>query len=200
MMAGGDPLKSPAKYIYVARNPKDVAVSYFHHTKAFKHFQFNEDWDRFFELFLEGKVSRGSWFDHVLGWWEHKGKPCFVTTNMTAHLPSLDADNILFLTYEEMKQDLRKVVERVALFMGYSLSTQVLDSITDQSTFSSMKNNPSANYSWQNKDRKDGSVGFIRKGQIGDWVNHFSEDQLSRFDAEYYRKMAGSGLSFDFSH
>ena len=74
MMAGGDPVKSPAKYIYVARNPKDVAVSYFHHTKAFKHFQFNEGWDKFFELFMEGKVSRGSWFDHVLGWWDHKGK------------------------------------------------------------------------------------------------------------------------------
>ena len=98
-----------------------------------------------------------------------------------------------------MKQNLREVVERVAVFMGYRLTPEVLSSITKQSTFSSMKDNPSANYSWQNKDRNDGSVTFIRKGQVGDWVNHFSNEQLKRFDAEYYRRIAGTGLSFDFS-
>ena len=43
------------RYIYVMRNPKDTAVSYFHH----KHFlPFTEDpasWDSFFEQFIKGK-------------------------------------------------------------------------------------------------------------------------------------------------
>ena len=98
-----------------------------------------------------------------------------------------------------MKQDLRAVVEKVANFMGCSLTPAVLESITEQSTFSSMKKNPSANYSWQDKDRRDGTDAFIRKGLVGDWMNHFSEEQSQEFDAEYYKRMAGSGLRFNFS-
>ena len=74
MMPGGDPAKSPAKYIYVARNPKDVAVSLFYHTRRFVFFEFMGDWNCFFEFFINGKAESGSWFDHVLGWWEHKGE------------------------------------------------------------------------------------------------------------------------------
>ena len=66
MMPGGDPAKSPAKYIYVARNSKDVAVSLFYHTRKFIDYEFTGDWDNFFECFINGKVESGSWFDHVL--------------------------------------------------------------------------------------------------------------------------------------
>ena len=78
LMVGEEPARSPAKYIYVARNPKDVAVSMYHNAKVFKinetDVQFDGPWDAFFEEFLVGNVPMGSWFDHVLEWWEHKGK------------------------------------------------------------------------------------------------------------------------------
>lgn len=70
MMAGGEPAASPCKYIYVARNPKDTAVSLYHHFKSFKVYEFDGDWNCFFELFMTGDVESGSWFDHVLPWWE----------------------------------------------------------------------------------------------------------------------------------
>ena len=73
MMPGGEPAKSPAKFIYVARNPKDVAVSLFYHTRRMLCFEFTGDWNCFFEYFINGKAEGGSWYDHVLGWWEHKG-------------------------------------------------------------------------------------------------------------------------------
>ena len=73
MMPGGDPTMSPAKYIYVARNPKDVAVSLFYHYRRRTSIGFTGDWDCFFEYFISGRAKRGSWCDHVLGWWEHKG-------------------------------------------------------------------------------------------------------------------------------
>lgn len=72
-MAGGVPASSPAKYIYIARNPKDVVVSMYHHTVAWTDFQFNGNFDQFFDLFMSGSVQWGSWFDHVLDWWNHKG-------------------------------------------------------------------------------------------------------------------------------
>ena len=74
MMPGGEPAKSPAKYIYVMRNPKDTAVSFFHHTRAIPHYGYDGDWDDFFERFMSSNVDHGSWFDHVLQWWEHKSE------------------------------------------------------------------------------------------------------------------------------
>ena len=75
MMPGGDPAKSPSEYIYVARNPKDTLVSFYLHCRAYKGMVFcDRPWDWFFEQTLTGEIPFGSWFDHVLGWWKHKGK------------------------------------------------------------------------------------------------------------------------------
>ena len=78
-MPGGDPAKSPAKYIYVAMNPKDVAVSLFYHMRKFIDYEFTGDWDYFFECFINGKVESGSWFDDVLEWWKHEGMCVYCT-------------------------------------------------------------------------------------------------------------------------
>ena len=74
MMPGGEPAKSPSKYIYVARNPKDTAVSMYHHVRNFKSFDFDGPWDGFYEEFMNGRVESGLWFDHVLQWWKHDGE------------------------------------------------------------------------------------------------------------------------------
>ena len=73
MIPGGDPATSVAKFIYVVRNPKDVAVSLYHHARLLKSSDFDGDWDCFFELFMQGKAVMGSWFDHVIPWLKHKG-------------------------------------------------------------------------------------------------------------------------------
>ncbi|NP_001085018.1 uncharacterized protein LOC432082 [Xenopus laevis] len=75
------------KIIYVARNPKDVAVSYYHFYKIIVGITQKKDWESFLDDYLSGKVLCSSWFDHVKGWYNHQ-----------------EDFNILFLTYEEMKK------------------------------------------------------------------------------------------------
>ncbi|XP_019852760.1 PREDICTED: sulfotransferase 1C2A-like [Amphimedon queenslandica] len=184
MMPGRDPANSTGKYIYVARNPKDVAVSFYYHTKRLLPYEFTGDWDCFFECFMKGEVDFGSWFDHILDWWKHK-----------------DAENILFLKYEDLKKDLSGSVKTIAQFMGYSLDDATIEKITRQSTFDSMKDDPLATYDKVPDVQKvlaSDATPFIRKGIIGDWKNHFSPEQSARFDAEYTKRMSGTDLEFDF--
>ena len=72
-MPGGEPAKSPAKYIYIARNPKDTAVSLYYHARSIKVFEFTGDWNAFFKFFITGRAEGGSWFNHVLEWWNYRG-------------------------------------------------------------------------------------------------------------------------------
>lgn len=66
------PWSDKAKYIYVTRNPKDTCVSAFHHMKNLPVNGFEGNFDEFFEHFLSGDIDLGDYFDHVLGWYEHR--------------------------------------------------------------------------------------------------------------------------------
>lgn len=181
MMVGGLPHTTQAKYIYVARNPKDVAVSLYYHLRGFCQWDYSGEWGDFFGLFMKGHVPFGLWFDHVLGWWKYR-----------------EEKNVLFLKFEDIKKDLPGAVRTVAEFMGQSLKPELVDRIVDQSTFESMKANPTANFSWESERQFPDATPFMRKGTIGDWKNHFTAEQNAEIDAVYAERMKGSGLEFDY--
>ncbi len=48
--------KHKCKIIYILRNPKDMAVSFYHHTKKLKeHYEYNGKWENYLALLMEGK-------------------------------------------------------------------------------------------------------------------------------------------------
>ncbi|XP_071491204.1 sulfotransferase 1C2-like [Diadema antillarum] len=169
------------KVIYVARNPKDVAVSYFHFCHYSPLLPSYDSWDTFFEEYIEGRAPQGSWFENVLPWWKRRNHP-----------------NVLFLKYEDMKKDLHTAVVQIMQFMGKSLPSDVIDQIVAASTFDAMKKSPSSNPDLQaGRTIERGS--FMRKGAVADWKNYFSDEQSCRFDELYKKELAESGLDFDFS-
>ena len=74
---------------------------------------------------MRGTVDFGLWFDHVLEWWKHR-----------------DAENILFLKYEDMKKDHCGVVKKIAEFMGYSLKEEVIGTIVEKIDISEYERKP----------------------------------------------------------
>ncbi|XP_055072256.2 sulfotransferase family 5A, member 1 [Misgurnus anguillicaudatus] len=176
---------SNAKVIYVARNPKDVAVSYYHFHKMANFLPDPGTFSEFLSDFLKGTVHYGSWFDHVKGW--------------TGHAQNFQ--NFLYITYEEMWQDLRGSVEKVSHFLQCPLTEEELTNVQKHCSFSSMKENPMVNYTLIPQEIIDHSRGkFMRKGKIGDWKNNFTEEQSDRFDAVYSSQMGDSSLLFKWDY
>ncbi|CAL8248106.1 unnamed protein product [Lota lota] len=168
------------KVIYVARNPKDVLVSYFHFHKFATMLETPKDFNHFFEKFIRGDVYGNSWFDHMKTWYAHQ-----------------DDMQILFITYEEMIQDLRTSVKRISLFLGKNLTDAQLTEVVKHSTFKNMRVIPQANYEMVPDYLLNHHNGtFMRKGTIGDWKNHFTITQNEIFDQVFQKEMKDFPVSF----
>uniref|UniRef100_A0A8C5L258 Sulfotransferase n=1 Tax=Jaculus jaculus TaxID=51337 RepID=A0A8C5L258_JACJA len=173
-------LEQKVKVIYVARNAKDVAVSYYNFYHMAKLHPDPGTWDNFLQQFMDGKVSYGSWYQHVQEWWE------------LSH-----SHPVLYLFYEDMKENPKRELKKILEFLGRSLPEDIVDRIVKHTSFKEMKKNPLSNYTTIPTDVMDHSVSpFMRKGITGDWKTIFTVAQNERFDAHYNEKMAGCGLTF----
>jgi hypothetical protein len=167
-----------AKIVYIARNPKDVAISTYFHNQSKGGYE--GTWDEHFQLFLKNDVGFGPYFDHVLPWWE----------------ASRQDKNILFLKYEDMKQDHAGNVAKIASFLNIQADSTLINKVVALSSFKSMTSNETTNFDWI--PQREGVPKHFRKGDIGDWRNHFTQEQSWQMDELFMDKMKDTGLQFDF--
>jgi len=174
-------LINKAKVVYVARNPKDMLVSYYHHLKLMKIQGFNKDLETLFEYFIKGQTLETPFFPHVLEAWNLRHHP-----------------NMCFIFFEDMKRDLKGVITKVAKFLGKSLTEEQLDKLAQHLHFDNFKKNPYVN----SEEMKmipglaDNERSFIRKGKTGDWKNHFTPEMERRMDAWVKENQRGTDLTF----
>lgn len=160
-----------ARFVYLARHPKDCAISFFHFITRRAGPEAVGPWPQFLEQYLDGRVHYGSVFDHMLRWWE----------------AARARENILFLTYAGLQRDLPAAVRRVADFAGIDASDALVEAVVAQSRFSAMKRNPRALPARISSDH-------LRRGTTGDWRSTFTPDQSAAFDARCRQAWAGSKL------
>ncbi|KAM6942847.1 sulfotransferase family 5A, member 1 [Xenentodon cancila] len=171
---------SKARVVYVSRNPKDVVVSFYQFHKMANFLPKVDSFPEFLNRFLDSTLHFGSWFDHIKGW-----------TGQAAAL------NLLHVTYEQMSTDLRGTIKRVSYFLQRPLLEEEVTNCVKHCSFSSMKDNRMINYTLIPKEIMDHSKGtFMRRGQIGDWRNMFTEEQNQYFHSVFTFKMQNCPLQF----
>ncbi|RXM36543.1 Sulfotransferase 6B1 [Acipenser ruthenus] len=158
------------KVLVIFRNPKDTAVSYFHFYNKNPALPAFDSWDKFFSQYMSGEVMLGSYFDHAVAWEKH-----------------IDSDTVKIIIYEDMIENLTEGIQQVAKFFSLSLSDEQVQAIAQESTFETMKNKSKETHGQM------GNVIF-RKGGVGDWKNHFSEEQSKELDAKFEQCLAGTKI------
>ncbi|KAL0620970.1 Sulfotransferase 6B1 [Plecturocebus cupreus] len=123
-----------------------------------------------FRQFMKGQVSWGSYFDFAINWNKH-----------------LDDDNVNFILYEDLKENLAAGIKQIAEFLGFFLTGEQIQTISVQSTFQAMR---------AKSQNTHGAVGpfLFRKGEVGDWKNLLSQTQNQEMDEKFKECLAGTSL------
>ncbi|XP_048343060.1 sulfotransferase 6B1-like [Sphaerodactylus townsendi] len=159
-----------AKILVLFRNPKDTAVSYLHFANGLKLLPTPKTWDEFFSDFIKGKVPWGLYLDHIIEWNKY-----------------LDDKNVMFITYEQIKENAALEIKRMAEFFDFTVNEQEIQSIVEKTSFKTMKDEAS--------ETNEGIGKFLfRKGVVGDWKNVFSEDQNKEMDRKFEESVAKTKL------
>ncbi|MCL7051240.1 hypothetical protein MKW94_025021 [Papaver nudicaule] len=175
-----------SRIVYLCRNPKDNFISLWNYlNRRGANIKNPFPIEIAFELFCNGVSLFGPVWENVLGYWK-------------ASLEN--PKKVLFLKYEDLKQEPKSHVKMLAEFLGFPFSEeeergQVIEDILKLSSFEFMKS-LSMN--------KDGSIGlgienkiFFRKGEVGDWKNQLTTSMVERIDSLFEEKLQGSGLVFE---
>lgn len=170
------PIEQNIKTIVCMRNVKDVVVSYYHFYRFIEVFQFKGEFDEFFELFRDRHLVHGDYFEWNLNWWKER-----------------ENKNVLYVKFEDMKEDIVRETRRIGEFLSKNLSEEAINKIVDSSSFGKMKKRHMAG----NPNEKEG-VGKLRKGVVGDWRNHFNDEQRKYVESRIETELAGTGLEFKY--
>lgn len=166
------------KVIVMHRDPRDVAVSWYHHILGTHNFTiYTGDFDDYLELFVEGTVTYGSYFDF--------------TRNILDTLQSNPQIPVLHVFYEDMIADAAHELRRVADFLGMPTSDQLCQAVAQACEFQRLKQAISSRPDPLRAGWRD-EFHMCRKGVVGDWKNFFSEEDKEYFDRVFRQKLAGT--------
>ena len=98
--------------------------------------------------------------------------------------------------YEDMKADLRNVLVELNQFLGLKLTDDRLDQLKEHLSIDQMR--IAATNAAADKEGKEWMSKFFRKGTVGDWRNHFSEEKQKVWDDWTKESLSGTTVASRF--
>ncbi len=146
--------------VYVVRDPRDIAVSYFHYSKRKGFVTEASTIDEFAGVFLEGRLNRfGTWHENVASW-----------------LAARDGtQQMLLVRYEDLRKDTPGELRRIARFLDIDGSDAVIARAVEASSFERMRQLEEASTGTTLHLKHKLDVPFVRKGVAGGWKQELPE-------------------------
>ncbi|XVE68421.1 hypothetical protein DITRI_Ditri09bG0067400 [Diplodiscus trichospermus] len=176
---------SKCRIVYVCRNPFDTFISSWHYlNKARPDTLPPFPLEEAFNMFCKGVIGFGPFWENMLGYWkESMERP----------------EKVLFLKYEDMKEDIVSHLKMLANFLGvpFSIKEEEEGVIEDISKLCSFENLKELEVNKCGKSiKKFENKHLFRKGEVGDWVNFLSPSMVEQLSKTIEEKLGDSGLKF----
>jgi Sulfotransferase domain len=168
------------RVIYVVRDPRDVAVSYYHYLVKIKQLHRGFSIDAFVPDFIsENLYARfGPWADHVMSW--------------LAMSPS--RRDFLFLRYEDLLNDTARELAKVAALLRIPPHEDGLKRAVELSTARRMRGlEKTESEKWSTTRGTRSSVPFVRAAKSGQWSGELSPQLVAAIEMAWGPVMQALG-------
>ncbi|XP_018564270.1 estrogen sulfotransferase-like [Anoplophora glabripennis] len=157
-------LTSGAKVIYVARNPKNAAVSRYHQDRSLRTVSYIGNFEQYWDLFEKNLIYFTPYWEHLEEAWQQRSNK-----------------NLSFFFFEDVIKDYKKAIVEVSNFLEKTMSDEQISKLADylridnfrkrdQLKLNSMLNIISARDPYQH----------VRTGKSGDWDEYFTQELEAR--------------------
>lgn len=142
------------KVILTSRDPRDCCVSFYHHimnmTESARE-QANISLPRSLAEHVERWLENAVWYRNVKSWW-----------------PYYSDERVLWLRYQDMKEDLAESVMQITRFLSWTITEETLEKVIEYSSFAWMKSHDEKFSNQVDGKRSTFKPGkFIRQGKVG---------------------------------
>ena len=160
------------RIIYVVRDPRDVAVSFYHHSIRNRWIPENYPISSFVARWMEAEwhPEYGTWAEHVRIWLEMRsGRPGF-----------------FLLRYRELHSNPREVLAKIAGFLGIERSNeQILRAIelSDADHMRTLEKKQQRRWVETRRCRLDKP--FVRKATVGNWRTELPRESIELIESAW---------------
>lgn len=153
------------RVIYIVRDGRDVAISYFHFLNRSRESQQELSFSDFLMQFNSGRIDGFSaWSNHVNSWLDHAS-----------------SNRLLLVRYEDLKADTLKELIRCLEFAQLSVDLDRAKFAVETSRFDRLQTKEIKTLETQGSQKSL----FFRKGEAGEWKSLFTEEMLKTFVARH---------------
>ncbi|XP_056020477.1 sulfotransferase 1B1-like [Ostrea edulis] len=180
-------LEGKGKSLFLLRNPKDVSVSFYHHIVKSKLSISWMSWDDYVYLVINYGGTFSDWYEYTTEWEKEI---------------NMKKTNYLCIYYEEMLKNPLATLKSIAKHLGIPCSETLAEEIVHKCKLENMRSANKDKYDDRNESGPNPEMHdpdtLYRKGEVGDWKNHFTVAQNEEFDKVYQKKMKDSSFHFIF--
>ncbi len=158
------------RVIYIVRDPRDVAVSYYYYylKYVYNNMPVKPDFQEFFESFIQGKVEFGLWDRHAMSWCQPGQK------------------DFLLLRYEDMIADAAGALQQMLVFLYGDFDKDKVQKAVEASRFERMAEQERQQRAKLPRNAaSDSSIPFVRKGSPGNFTEYLSEKNVDEIRAKF---------------
>jgi len=161
--------------IYVVRDPRDVAVSFYHYSIKHRHIPDDYPVEKFVSRFVTAEVHPmydqwGSWADHVMSW---------VTMRQ-------GRSGFFLLRYEDMVEAPESELAKVASLLKLDVTQAQLSRAVELSSADRMRRLEKEQHQlWTQTSRTRADKPFVRSASSGDWKSNLPQSCVDEIESAW---------------